>query len=195
LTLPLTTDPDQEGKLLALRSIVKEGLTPPVLVFVQSKERAMQLFHELVYDNLNVDVMHAERTQQQRDHVVEKFRTGKVWVLVCTELMARGVDFKGVNTVINYDFPQTTVSYIHRIGRTGRAGRSGRAITFFTEEDAEQLRAIANVMKASGCEVADWMLRMQPMRRDKRKRLVTKAKSRVPIRKKLRKEVWVAKEA
>jgi len=114
----------------------------------------MQLFHELVYDNLNVDVMHAERTQQQRDHVVEKFRTGKVWVLVCTELMARGVDFKGVNTVINYDFPQTTVSYIHRIGRTGRAGRSGRAITFFTEEDAEQLRAIANVMKASGCEAA-----------------------------------------
>ena len=49
----------------------------------------LQLFHELVYDNLNVDVMHAERTQQQRDHVVEKFRTGKVWVLVCTELMAR----------------------------------------------------------------------------------------------------------
>jgi ATP-dependent RNA helicase DDX52/ROK1 len=185
----------EEGKLLALRSIVKEGLTPPVLVFVQSKERAMQLFHELVYDNLNVDVMHAERTQQQRDHVVEKFRTGKVWVLVCTELMARGIDFKGVNTVINYDFPQTTVSYIHRIGRTGRAGRSGRAITFFTEEDAEQLRAIANVMKASGCEVADWMLRMQPMRRDKRKQLATKAKSRVPIRKKLRKEVWVAKEA
>ena len=67
---------------------------------------------------------------------------------------ARGIDFKGVNTVINYDFPQTTVSYIHRIGRTGRAGRSGRAITFFTEEDAEQLRAIANVMKASGCEPA-----------------------------------------
>ena len=55
----------EEGKLLALRGIVKEGLTPPVLIFVQSKERAMQLFHELVYDNLNVDVMHAERTQQQ----------------------------------------------------------------------------------------------------------------------------------
>jgi ATP-dependent RNA helicase DDX52/ROK1 len=130
---------------------------------------------------------------KQRDHVVEKFRTGKVWVLICTELMARGIDFKGVNTVINYDFPQTTVSYIHRIGRTGRAGRSGRAITFFTEEDAEQLRAIANVMKASGCEVADWMLRMQPMRKDKRKQLATKSKSRVPIRKKQRKEVWVAK--
>ena len=107
-------------------------------------------------------------------------------MLIATELMARGIDFKGVNTVINYDFPQTTVSYIHRIGRTGRAGRQGRAVTFFTEDDAEQLRAIANVMKASGCEVADWMLRMQPMRKDKRKRLATKAKSRKPIRKKPR---------
>ena len=79
-----------------------------------------------------------------------------LWRLFCVPpfCQARGVDFKGVNTVINYDFPQTTVSYIHRIGRTGRAGRSGRAITFFTEEDAEQLRAIANVMKASGCEPA-----------------------------------------
>ena len=79
-----------------------------------------------------------------------------LWRLFCVPpfCQARGVDFKGVNTVINYDFPQTTVSYIHRIGRTGRAGRSGRAITFFTEEDAEQLRAIANVMKASGCEAA-----------------------------------------
>ena len=133
------------------------------------------------------------RLQAQRDAVIEQFRRGKVWVLIATELMARGIDFKGVNTVINYDFPQTTVSYIHRIGRTGRAGRSGRAITFFTEEDAEQLRAIANVMKASGCEVADWMLRMQPMRKDKRKQLATKSKSRVPIRKKQRKEVWVAK--
>ena len=53
----------EDGKLLALRSMVREGLTPPVLIFVQSKERAVQLFNELVYDNLNVDVMHAERSQ------------------------------------------------------------------------------------------------------------------------------------
>ena len=63
------------------------------------------------------------------------------------------MDFKGVS--LNYDFPQTTTSYIHRIGRTGRAGRAGQAVTFFTEADVEQLRSIANVMKASGCRVAD----------------------------------------
>ena len=87
---------------------------------------APQLFRELVYDGLNVDVLHAERTQAQRDATVAKFRAGKVWVLIATELVARGMDFKGVSLVINYDFPQSTTSYIHRIGRTGRAGRAGK---------------------------------------------------------------------
>jgi len=72
--------------------------------------------------------------------------------------MARGVDFKGVNMVINYDLPLSAVSYIHRIGRTGRAGRKGRAVTFFTEKDIPNLRSIANVMRLSGCDVPDWML-------------------------------------
>jgi ATP-dependent RNA helicase DDX52/ROK1 len=61
-------------------------------------------------------------------------------VLIATELMARGLDFKGVNLVINYDFPQTIVSYIHRIGRTGRAGRAGEAITYYTKEDIPYMK-------------------------------------------------------
>jgi ATP-dependent RNA helicase DDX52/ROK1 len=77
---------------------------------------------------------------------------------IYTDLMARGVDFKGVKMVINYDLPVSAISYIHRIGRTGRAGRQGTAITFFTEKDLPNLRTIANVMKLSGCEVPDWML-------------------------------------
>ena len=67
-------------------------------------------------------------------------------------------DFKGVNMVINYDFPANSVDYIHRIGRTGRAGRSGEAITFFTEKDGPSLKAIVNVMRSSGCDVPAWML-------------------------------------
>ena len=176
----------EDGKLVALRQIVREGIKPPVLIFVQSVERAVQLFHELVYDGLNVDVLHADRSQAQRDATVSKFRAGKVWVLIATELVARGMDFKGVSLVINYDFPQSTTSYIHRIGRTGRAGRAGRAITFFTEADAEQLRAIANVMKASGCEVQDWMLRMKPLAKDVRRRLATAPISRKAIHKRPR---------
>ncbi len=86
---------------------------------------------------------------------------GKIWVLIATELVARGIDFKGINLVINYDFPQSAVSYIHRIGRTGRAGRSGEAVTLFTDDDVPYLRMIAGLMRESGCDVADWMLTLK----------------------------------
>lgn len=131
----------EDGKLHALRALIQEGgLKPPALLFVQSIQRAQELFHELVYDGLHVDVIHSERPRAQRERVVSAFKKGDVWVLICTELMARGIDFKGVQLVVNYDFPQTVQSYIHRIGRTGRAGRPGRAITYFTREDAPYLK-------------------------------------------------------
>ncbi|XP_046386753.1 probable ATP-dependent RNA helicase DDX52 [Ischnura elegans] len=169
---------NEAGKLVAFRDIVKKGLTPPVLIFVQTKERAKELFDELIYDGINVDVIHADRTQLQRDNVVKCFRMGKIWVLICTELMGRGIDFKGVNLVINYDFPPSAISYIHRIGRTGRAGRPGKAITFFTEDDSVNLRSIAQVLRDSGCYVPDYMLRMKKASRDERRQLEQKAPKR-----------------
>ena len=110
------------------------------MLFVQSIERATELFHELVYDGLHVDVIHSDRPKAQREGVIQAFKKGDIWVLICTELMARGIDFKGVRLVLNYDFPQTVQSYVHRIGRTGRAGRDGEAITFFTKDDAPYLK-------------------------------------------------------
>merc|ERR1712142_1196628 len=151
------------------RSLVQKGLQPPVLIFVQSKERAQDLFKELLYDGIHVDVIHSERSQLQRENTVRAFRSGGIWVLICTELMGRGIDFKGVNLVINYDFPPSAVSYIHRIGRTGRAGRQGQAVTFFTEEDKTLLRNIATIVKRSGGEVPEYMLKMKKAsRQDKR---------------------------
>lgn len=151
----------EEGKLLAIRQIFQQGLKPPALIFLQNKERAKELFKELIYDGVNVDIMHAERTQAQREDVITKFRSGEIWVLICTDLMARGIDFKGVNMVINYDLPTSAVSYIHRIGRTGRAGNRGSAVTFFTEADMPNVRSIANVVRLSGCDVPDWMLKIK----------------------------------
>ncbi|XP_028824501.1 probable ATP-dependent RNA helicase DDX52 [Denticeps clupeoides] len=148
----------ESGKLVAMRDLIKKGFSPPVLVFVQSVLRARELFHELLYEGIHVDVIHSDRTQQQRDNVVTSFRSGKIWVLICTALLARGIDFKGVNLVVNYDFPTSAVEYIHRIGRTGRAGHKGRAITFFTESDRPMLRSIATVMKQTGCSIPDYML-------------------------------------
>ncbi|SPO32763.1 probable ROK1 - ATP-dependent RNA helicase [Ustilago trichophora] len=173
----------EDGKLHALRSLIQQGgLKPPVLMFVQSIERAKDLFHELVYDGLHVDVIHSERPKVQREGVISAFKRGDVWVLICTELMARGIDFKGVQLVINYDFPQSVQSYIHRIGRTGRAGRQGRAITYFTKEDAGHLKTVVNVMRQSGCQVPQWMLELKNPNKKERKRL----KQRAPERKEIR---------
>jgi ATP-dependent RNA helicase DDX52/ROK1 len=161
----------EEGKMVAIRQLIQKGLTPPVLIFVQSIDRAKELFHELVYDGINVDVMHSERTKAQRDAIIQGLRSGKIWVLITTELMARGIDFKGVRLVINYDFPQTVQSYIHRIGRTGRAGRQGEAVTYFTKEDGPHLRTIVNVMRDSGCDVPEWMLKLKKPSKQSKKDL------------------------
>ncbi|BES98412.1 ATP-dependent RNA helicase [Nesidiocoris tenuis] len=192
----------EAGKLGAFRNLIIKGFSPPALVFVQSKDRAKQLFDELLYDGINVDVIHADRTQQQRDNVVRAFREGKIWVLICTDVLGRGVDFCGVKLVVNYDFPTSAISYVHRVGRTGRAGMRGRAVTFFTNEDRPALRSIARVMKDSGCPVPEYMLTLKDGRRKDRpegapvredistskklgKRKSTAAKSTVEKRKKL----------
>ena len=100
----------EKGKLLAFRQLIEGGkLKPPVLIFVQEKDRAKELFTELIKEKIHVDVIHSERSQLQRDNTVRAFRAGQIWVLICTELMGRGIDFKGVNLVINYDFPPTAV--------------------------------------------------------------------------------------
>ncbi|CCG23037.1 Chr1 DEAD-box ATP-dependent RNA helicase [Candida orthopsilosis Co 90-125] len=167
---------NEEGKLLAIRQMVQNGeFKPPIIIFLQSITRAKALFHELVYDKLNVDVIHAERTPKQRDEVIKRFKNGDIWVLITTDVLARGVDFKGVNLVINYDVPQSAQAYVHRIGRTGRGGRAGRAVTFFTKEDDKAVKPIINVMKQSGCKsgFSEWMENMGKLSKKEKKNVKT----------------------
>ncbi|TRY63096.1 hypothetical protein TCAL_02027, partial [Tigriopus californicus] len=172
----------EKGKLLAFRQLIQDGIKPPVLVFVQTKDRAKELHAELAQENVHVDVIHSDRSQLQRDQAITYFRSGQVWILICTELMGRGIDFKGVNLVINYDFPPSTFSYIHRIGRTGRAGRAGQAITFFTDQDKTLLRSIATIIKESGGEVPDYMLKIKKASRQEKRKLAKHAVERESIK-------------
>ncbi|CAI8498583.1 unnamed protein product [Pichia kudriavzevii] len=142
---------DEHGKLVEIRNIIRSGeFKPPVIIFLQSIDRAKALFNELLYDGLNVDAIHAERTQKQREEAISRFKSGELWCLITTDILARGIDFKGINLVINYDVPNSTQAYVHRIGRTGRAGRTGKAITFYTKEDTDMIKNVVNVMRASG---------------------------------------------
>lgn len=92
-----------------------------------------RILKETVRAPERVEYITAEKFKHNREEILKKFDEGEIWVLVATDLMARGVDFKMVNLVINYDFPTSMLTYIHRVGRTGRGDREGTAVTFFTD--------------------------------------------------------------
>ncbi|KAF8213622.1 P-loop containing nucleoside triphosphate hydrolase protein [Mycena galopus ATCC 62051] len=141
----LTYVADDPSKLPSLLTYLAQPYNPPVLIFTSSQPRATSLAQELVLNGVpNVDCLHAGMTKKEREDAVSRMRRGESWVMVSTEVMARGMDFKGIREVINYDFPTSVQSYVHRIGRTGRAGREGKAVTYFTDDDAPFLKAIAN---------------------------------------------------
>lgn len=151
----------EQGKVLALRNLLRAGeLKPPILVFVQCRQRAAALLRELACDGIRVDAVHADRTAAARGTAVARFRSGSVWMLIATDLLARGLDFKHVNTVVNYDLPQSPPAYLHRIGRTGRNGRPGTAFTFFTDQPSERALVghIAKIARAAGADVPDWLV-------------------------------------
>lgn len=74
---------------------------------------------------MHVDCIHSDQSDAARAAAIANFRSGATWVLIATDLLGRGMDFPGVNTVVNYDCPSSTTEYVHRVGRTGRAGRHG----------------------------------------------------------------------
>ncbi|KAI0325624.1 P-loop containing nucleoside triphosphate hydrolase protein [Cubamyces sp. BRFM 1775] len=168
----LTYVADDQSKLPTLLQYLSQPYNPPVLIFVSSQPRATSLAEELVINGIpNVDCLHAGMTKKEREDAVSRMRRGESWVMVSTEVMARGMDFKGVREVINYDFPQSVQSYVHRIGRTGRAGREGKAITYFTDLDAPFLKTIANVILQSGSTVPEWILKLPKPSKMKRKQM------------------------
>ncbi|VDK80253.1 unnamed protein product [Litomosoides sigmodontis] len=161
----------EHGKIIGLKALFKNSFEPPALIFVQSKMRAKQLVSiiESLQPPIPVKMISSEKTESERESAITEFRLGQIWVLVCTDLMGRGLDLSGVNLVVNFDLPTSIISYIHRIGnvfvkimgRTGRAGRSGHAVTYFTEDDLDFIRPIATVIKQAGFNVPEYTLRKE----------------------------------
>lgn len=161
----LTYTASEQGKLLALRQLFHPtsrhesgpALRPPFLVFTQTIERAAALHEELQYDipleaggARRVAALHSGLSESARAGIMRQFRGGDIWVLITTDVLARGVNFAGVNGVVNYDVPGSSAGYVHRAGRTGRAGREGGvAVTFYTKEDIPFVKTVANVIAAS----------------------------------------------
>ncbi len=120
-----------------------------MLVFCNTKRMCDELTEKLQAAGLGAEALHGDLSQMQRDRVMQKFRGGTANILVATDVAARGIDVKGVDAVINYDIPQETEQYVHRIGRTGRAGTTGKSFTFVDKRERGKLKDIERYTKAT----------------------------------------------
>jgi len=121
----------------------------PVLIFSRTKIGARKLTRGLQRMNRRAAEIHSNRSLAQRKEALNGFKSGKYKILVATDIAARGIDVTGIELVINYDLPDDTENYVHRIGRTGRAGHEGRAISFATPEQGQDVRSIEKLIKTA----------------------------------------------
>ena len=148
-----------------------------VLVFVQTK-RSVDYIDRLLYrERHRVAGIHGDKSQRQRDQVLQDFRRGRIQVLVATDVASRGLDVDDIHVVVNYDFPTNVESYVHRIGRTGRRGRTGTAYTFVTEseDDARLAGPLIKVLEKANQNVSPELMalaeRGKKQRQDRRRSL------------------------
>ena len=145
----------REYKRELLSYLIGSNNWKQVLVFVRTKHGADRLEKQLIEDGIRTVALHGDKTQGARNKALEYFKTGKVAVLVATDIAARGLDIDELPHVVNFDLPQVPEDYIHRIGRTGRAGSSGVALSLVCPEEAWMLVEIEKLLKRQIPRVAD----------------------------------------
>ena len=157
---------NEEGKITELKNIFHKKIEFPVLVFIDGVNKIKYIYKKTKYECPNIECMFSKINKKEREEQINKFRLGDIFVLLCSDLLSRGIDFKNVKTIINYDCPYKITNYIHRIGRTGRAGKKGTSITFLEEKDKDNLFYISkliNDMKNENYEdiiCPDWLINL-----------------------------------
>jgi len=131
-----------DDKRFFLERLIREFPEKKILVFVRTKVRAERVSKAMERVAIQTLTMHGDKEQQDRLAVMEDFRTGKVKVLIATDVSARGIDIPEVDYVVNYDLPDVAENYVHRVGRTGRGMQKGQAVSFCSDEEKPLLEAI-----------------------------------------------------
>ena len=137
---------DKDKKRELLTHLVKTGDWHQVLVFCKTKHGANRLSELLERDGIKSDAIHGNKSQPQRMRALKRFKDNELQVLVATDIAARGIDIDALPHVVNYDLPNVSEDYVHRIGRTGRAGSEGDAVSLVCGEDRPLLRAIERLI-------------------------------------------------
>ncbi len=135
---------DRKTELLA--ELLKKEELDSVLIFTRTKHGADRVVRHLDGKGIAATAMHADKSQGERTRALDDFKSGKIRVLVATDIAQRGLDVSGISHVINYDVPQQPEDYVHRIGRTGRAAATGDAFTFMSPDEIAMVRTIERVI-------------------------------------------------
>ncbi|XP_070074057.1 ATP-dependent RNA helicase p62 isoform X2 [Drosophila takahashii] len=145
----------KEEKLKTLLSDIYDTSESPgkIIIFVETKRRVDNLVRFIRSFGVRCGAIHGDKSQSERDFVLREFRSGKSNILVATDVAARGLDVDGIKYVINFDYPQNSEDYIHRIGRTGRSNTKGTSFAFFTKNNAKQAKALVDVLREANQEI------------------------------------------
>jgi len=151
-TIEVVKQYEKPEKLNKLLEKIMDGKSK-ILIFTATKRGCDDLTRQLRIDGWPALCIHGDKSQQERDWVLQEFRESKSPIMIATDVASRGLDVKDIVYVINYDLPNQVEDYVHRIGRTGRAGAKGHSFTFFTEDKAKLAKELIAVMKEAKQEI------------------------------------------
>lgn len=135
---------EMDDKRFFLESLIKDNPEKKILVFVRTKVRAERVKAAMERVDIAAGTIHSDKLQEEREQTMRNFRKGELKILIATDVSARGIDIPKVEYVINYDLPETSENYVHRVGRTGRGSQKGMAFSFCSVEEKELLAEIEN---------------------------------------------------
>lgn len=146
---------EKGAKLKELLSHIYDQPSAPgkIIIFVATKKKVDELARFINAFGVGVGSIHGDKSQVDRDSVLNDFRSGRANILVATDVAARGLDVDGIKYVINFDFPQSSEDYVHRIGRTGRKHSTGTSYAFFTRKNAKCARALIDILREANQNV------------------------------------------
>ena len=134
-------------KLGIIESMFKQNDLKRVIIFAGKINKVKDVYRALLRLKINAGEMHSDLSQAERDEMMFRFKSGKIDVLVATDILSRGIDIDDIAMVINYDVPRDAEDYVHRIGRTARADRDGRAVTFISPDDIRYFQQIERFLE------------------------------------------------
>lgn len=138
-----------KDKPALIENLLNKSDLEGIIIFSRTKKNVKQIARKLNRTKLQVEEMHSDLKQDEREDVIRRFKNKKVQVLVATDILARGIDIKGLQLVINYDVPDEAEDYVHRVGRTARADESGMAITFITPDEQGKFNRIETLIEST----------------------------------------------